>query len=149
MMSGGLFADLEDYRTFGELGAVSGYKLFLRALSESQGLRRLQQEASSPEDVLAVFRRATEVVNAPCDPQYAHPSDLVVAAYMYFLRTAAPEFALDLARRIEQQEAQFWWAAKLAAQVKQEAERQADVEAPALGPSIASSPPAVPVESAD
>jgi hypothetical protein len=96
------------------INILSGFNTMLRAMENDDVLNQLIVELrESPDKKRRVFERLLELLPQNPHPQYAHPRDVAVAAYLYSLQQIDGELGHRAAEHVLQTP-RFWWAGRLA-----------------------------------
>jgi hypothetical protein len=96
------------------INILSGFSTMLRALANDEILQGLVSELrESPAHKQLVFQRLLELLPQNPNPDYAHPHDVAVAAYLYVLNQADVELGHRAAEEILSTP-KLWWARRLA-----------------------------------
>jgi len=96
-----------------QMSVFSGFRSFLKTLGEDKTVKELQHRAAQSHDEdTVILNRLTALLEKVADPQYAHPMDVTIAAYLYAL-SSSKEFS-GLASEKVLQIANLMWAKQLA-----------------------------------
>jgi hypothetical protein len=88
----------QDFSTMVNL--ASDFRTFLRILEPQPEVVALGGAMSSEQTTRAVFRRATELAEAPTDDAYEHPADAALAAYLWLLSTRDQKLSETVAETV-------------------------------------------------
>ena len=112
-----IFDQIESLQFEVKLGVLSGFSSFYAALQTDELVNALIGEAgNSFENKEILYRRFLDVLRTNDQPEYAHPHDAALAAYLLALKSVEP--GLGLAAAIQAKTtAQLWWTRKLAEQI--------------------------------
>lgn len=114
-----MFDDFESADFAARLNVASDFRTFLIALRESSTVREHLRELDSMDRCLEVYTRLKQLLEEDVDPEYLHPHDTPIAAYLYALSRREPEVAkaaVELVRDTDQ----LWWADRMATYVAEE-----------------------------
>src|SRR5262249_40792507 len=92
-MAPDLFAAVEGPPLSAHLNVASGFPQFLRALESRPEVQALLKHLRTREDTVDLLLRVLDLVSAPSDPQYEHPHDVALAAYLWVLSVSDPSSA--------------------------------------------------------
>jgi hypothetical protein len=107
-----LFERIESPAFHAQLGVISGFALFVRALAETPEVQDLTRAALTAEARNALYQRILEVSRRPVDPEFENPWDIALSAYLWALNQQDPSLALAAAEAVVQTE-DCWWAKKI------------------------------------
>ena len=66
-----------------QMSVFSGFRSFLKALTEDKTVKELQHSiVKSHDEEIIILNRLTALLEELADPQYAHPKDVAIAAYL-------------------------------------------------------------------
>lgn len=109
-----LFRKIEGSYFSANINVVSGFKVLLLALREDELLKELIGVLrESPENKQIVLERLASLLNKNDHPEYAHPYDAAITAYLYVLSQTDNLLTQQAIEHILQTP-RLWWAAKLA-----------------------------------
>jgi hypothetical protein len=112
-----LFQGIESDRFAALVNVASNLKTFLRALDAQPEVRQPAAAMGSAEVRSSVLGRVIELTERATDPNYEHPGDSALAAYLWLLGKIAPELASVAVAKVEECP-RCWWAKKVAAAIK-------------------------------
>jgi hypothetical protein len=109
-----LFNTIESSEFDANINILSGFSTMLRALENDDVLMQLVVELSeSSDNKRRVFERLLKLLPENPHPEYAHPHDVAVAAYLYVLNQADVELGHLAAEKVVNTPT-LWWARRLA-----------------------------------
>ncbi len=109
-----LFNTIESSEFDANINILSGFNTMLRAMENDDVLKQLVVELSeSSDNKRRIFQRLLELLPQNPNPEYAHPRDVALAAYLYVLHQVDRHLAHQAAERIRQIPG-LWWARRLA-----------------------------------
>ncbi len=94
---------------------LSGFSIFRRALENDETVQRLIELLHwSNDDMVLVFKRLQYLLNANDQPEYAHPYDPAISAYLYALSVVDHNLSVSAAQQVLLTRQLFWahWLAK-------------------------------------
>jgi hypothetical protein len=111
-----LFVRIESLPFSAQLGVLSGFESFLRALPSVPEVRDLASATSAQEEKNALFNRMQELAKRKVDSAYENPWDIPLAAYLWVLFQVDADLTPMAAGAIMQTQ-DCWWAKKLAQKI--------------------------------
>ncbi len=111
-----VFVRIESLPFSAQLGVLSGFEAFLRALPSMPEVHDLVAAISGPEAKNALLHRIRQLVERKVDPAYENPWDIPLAAYLWALFQADHDLAAQAAVAVLQTQ-DCWWAKKLARKI--------------------------------
>jgi hypothetical protein len=115
-----LFDQIEALQFEVKLGVLSGFESFYSALVTDALVNQLIGEVeNSFENKEILYHRFLDLLKANDQPDYAHPHDAALAAYLLALKSSEPGLGLAAALQAKTT-AQLWWTRKLAEQLLSE-----------------------------
>lgn len=112
------FDNIESRHFAGNLRILSGFKVVLLVLQDDETLKQLVVHLqTAPEHQQVVLQHLLDLLTANDQPQYAHPFDAAIAAYLYALSQVDVELSQRAISAILETP-QLWWARRLARQLQ-------------------------------
>ena len=114
-----LLKQIESVQFAAQVDIASGFRVFQRALEKNEFVHSLLRYVQEhPQRQQKVYQRLLELLEMNDQPDYAHPYDPALTAYLYVLNAVDSALADSAAQRLLQTP-QLWWAKKLASQILQ------------------------------
>jgi|SRR5882724_8260423 len=111
-----IFVRIESLPFTAQLGVLSGFEAFLRALPSMTEVHQISAATSGAEGKNALFHRIQELVKRKVDPDRENPWDIPLAAYLWTLFQVDADLAPTAAAAVLQAQ-DCWWAKKLARKI--------------------------------
>lgn len=100
----------------GRVNLVGGFRAFLDALSQEQGVQKLLGTPLNRRTAEELLRRVLQLIGQRIDPRYENPFDAALSAYLWVLNATYPDLAL-IGTELILAAPNCWWANKLAMQI--------------------------------
>jgi hypothetical protein len=116
------FSEIESISFAIRYSVASGFSTVKNGLQSDETLRDLIQKIQeSPEDRQKVFERLIALLGANEQPEYMHPSDEALTAYLYVLSQTDPALTAQAVEHVLQTPKLFW-ARRLAQELQETAQ---------------------------
>lgn len=109
-----LFKEIESLQFSATLNLASGLSVARSILEQNITIQQLSREISnSSTKQYLVFKKLLTLLPLNPEPEYAHPHDAAIAAYLYVLSLIPSKLGLLAVEKVLQTP-QLWWSRRLA-----------------------------------